>query len=474
MHPHHSAVSGPHVVIVGGGFGGLYAAKQLKHRPVRVTVVDRRNFHLFQPFLYQVATAALSAGDIAEPIRSILRRQTNTTVLMAEVAAVELATHEVVLADCGRLSYDYLILATGARHSYFGHDEWEALAPGLKNIDDALEIRRRVLSAFEAAEREPDPEARKVWLTFVVIGGGPTGVELAGALAEIARYTMARDFRMIDPTQARIILLEAGPRILATFPQELSERAGRDLAHLGVEVRTNTPVTNIEPGVVCCANERIATHTPLWSAGVRASPLARTLGVPLDRAGRVFVEPDLTIKGHPQVFVIGDLATLVDDRTKRPLPGVATVAIQQGRAAADNIWRACQGLASESFRYHERGSMATIGRARAIVDLGRMRFSGFVAWLLWVVVHIYYLIGFENRLLVMVEWAWSYLTLQRGARLITHEAPERSGHLPDCQPAPQEKKDDLVRSEANGKVSEVPRNRQDPYQEKDTAHPGRS
>ena len=450
MPPHHRTVARPQVVIVGAGFGGLYAAKQLKHRPVHVTVVDRRNYHLFQPFLYQVATAALSPGDIAAPIRSILRRQKNTTVLMAEVTAVEPARHKLVLADGGQISYDYVVLATGAHHSYFGHDEWEELAPGLKNIDDALEIRRRVLSAFEAAERAPDPAARKAWLTFVVIGGGPTGVELAGALAEIARYTLARDFRVIDPTQARIILMEAGPRILATFSEELAERAVRDLAHLGVEVRTTAPVTAIAPDAVISVNDRIPTHTPLWSAGVNASPLARTLGVPLDRAGRVLVEPDLTIKGHPEVFVIGDLVALIDPTTQRPLPGVATVAIQQGRAAADNIWRACQGLPYEPFRYHDRGSMATIGRARAIVDLGRLHCSGFVAWILWLAVHIYYLIGFDKRLLVMIQWAWSYLTLQRGARLITHESVAQPLRLLDSQPSGHEQGKETARGAANG------------------------
>lgn len=394
----------PHVVIVGGGFGGLYAAKRLKNRPVRVTLLDRRNFHLFQPFLYQVATAALSPGDIAAPIRSILRRQRNTTVLLAEVATVELATHEVVLTDGGRVSYDYLILATGSRHSYFGHNEWELLAPGLKNIEDALEIRRRVLRAFEAAERESDLAVRRALLTFVVVGGGPTGVEMAGALAEIARYTMVRDFRFIDSTQTRVILLEAAPRILPTFPDALAKRAKQDLIHLGVEVRTHTPVTAIEANAVIVANEKMTTRTIIWAAGVTASPLARTLGVPLDRGGRVLVEPDLTIKGHPEVFVIGGLAILIDFQTNRPLPGVATVAIQQGRAAAENIWRAYQQLPLTPFRYRDRGSMATIGRARAVVDLGRLKLSGFTAWLLWVFVHIYFLIGFEDRLLVMIQW----------------------------------------------------------------------
>jgi NADH dehydrogenase len=415
----------PHVVIIGGGFGGLYAAKQLKNRPVRVTLIDRKNHHLFQPFLYQVATAALSPADIAAPIRSILRKQRNTRVLLAEASAVDLAAREVVCSDGERIPYDYLILAAGARHSYFGHDEWEAFAPGLKSVEDALEIRRRVLLAFEMAEREPDPAVREALLTFVIVGGGPTGVELAGALSEIARYTMARDFRVINPTQARVILLEAGPRILPTFPEALSARAAQDLTSLGVEVRTNAAVTAIEPCVVVAGGQRIPTCTPLWAAGVSASPLARTLSAPLDRAGRVLVEPDLTIKGHPEVFVIGDLSSLTNPKTQRPYPGTAPVAIQQGRAAAENIWRACQGRPLIPFHYYDRGNMATIGRSRAIAHLGSVKLSGFLAWFLWLFIHIYYLIGFEDRVLVMIQWAWSYLTLQRGARLITSESPAR-------------------------------------------------
>ncbi|MGH7963725.1 MAG: NAD(P)/FAD-dependent oxidoreductase [Candidatus Binatia bacterium] len=422
----------PHVVIVGGGFAGLYTAKALKGRPVRVTVIDRRNYHLFQPLLYQVATAALSPADIAAPIRSILRRQANTTVLLAEATAINLAQRAVVLEDGNHLSYDYLVLATGARHFYFGHDAWEALAPGLKNLEDALEIRRRVLLAFEAAERATDPAMRTALLTFVVVGGGPTGVELAGALAEIAGHAMTRDFRSIDPTQARIILLEASPRILSTFPEALARRAVEDLEHLGVEVRTNTPVTGIEPDAVILADKRIATYTALWAAGVTASPLARTLGVPLDRAGRVVVEPDLTLKGHPEVFVLGDLATLNDPATGRPLPGVATVAIQQGGATAANIGRGCLGQPSEPFVYQDRGSMATIGRARAVATLGRTQLTGLTAWVIWLIVHIYFLIGFENRLLVLIQWAWAYFTRQRGARLITHETIVES-HLTNAQ-----------------------------------------
>jgi NADH dehydrogenase len=420
----HSSI--PHVVIVGGGFAGLYTAKALKRRSVRVTVIDRRNYHLFQPLLYQVATAALSPADIAAPIRSILRRQANTIVLLAEATAINLAQRAVVLEDGSHLSYDYLVLATGARHSYFGHDAWETLAPGLKSLEDALEIRRRVLLAFEAAERETAPEIRNALLTFVVVGGGPTGVELAGALAEIAAYTMVRDFRSIDPTQARILLLEAGPRILPTFSEALALRAEEDLKRLGVEVRTNTPVTGIEPDAVILTDKHTATYTVLWAAGVTASPLAQTLGVPLDRAGRVLVEPDLTIKGHPEVFVIGDLAALNDPATGRLLPGVATVAIQQGRATAANIRRAGIGQPYEPFAYKDRGSMATIGRARAVAALHRIQLTGFIAWVVWLIVHIYFLIGFENRLLVMIQWAWAYCTLQRGARLITHETAAES------------------------------------------------
>jgi len=376
---------------------------------------------LFQPFLYQVATAGLSPGDIAAPIRSLLRRQRNTTVLLAEAEAVDLQQRHICLTDGVQISYDYLILATGARHAYFGHDEWEPYAPGLKNIEDALEIRRRMLLAFEAAEREPELAKRQALLTFVVIGGGPTGVEMAGAMAEVARQTITRDFRRVDPSLTRVLLVEAGLRILGTFPEDLAARALQDLTHLGVEVRTNTPVTAIEREVVVTKTDRIQSYTAIWAAGVAASPLARTLGVPLDKAGRVMVEADLSIKDHPEIFVVGDLATLVDAKTGKPLPGVATVAIQQGRAAADNIRRLCQGSPSLIFHYRERGSMATIGRARAIVDLGWVKLTGLMAWLTWVVVHIYFLIGFEDRLLVMIQWAWAYVTQQRGNRLITYD-----------------------------------------------------
>ncbi len=408
-----------HVVIVGGGFGGLYAAFALGRQPVRVTLVDRRNYHLFQPLLYQVATAGLSPGDIAQPIRHILRSPA-VTVLLAEATAVEVAGRRLLLAD-GALEYDYLILATGTSHAYFGHDEWRAWAPGLKDIEDALEIRRRVLLAFEAAEREPDAARRQALLTFVIVGGGPTGVELAGALAEIARDALARDFRAIDPTQARIVLLEAGPRLLPAFSEASSAAAARALARLGVAVRTATAVTRVAPGRVVAGAAEIPAETVLWAAGVTASPLARTLGVPLDRVGRVLVEPDLSIPGRPEVFVIGDLAAFLH-QGGTPLPGMAPVATQMGRHAARTILRAVRGEPREPFRYWNKGIMATIGRHAAVVEAGRLRLSGPVAWLFWVVVHIFFLIGFRNRLLVMVEWAWAYVTFNRGVRLITGDA----------------------------------------------------
>ena len=418
--------SRPRVLIVGAGFGGLTAARALAGAPARVTVVDRRNHHLFQPLLYQVATAALSPGDIAYPIRSVLRRQANTVVLLADVVSVDPAAREVVLAD-GHIGYDYLVLAAGARHSYFGHDDWEGAAPALKTLEDALEMRRRILFAFEKAEREPDAAKRRTLLTFVIVGGGPTGAELAGAIAEISRHVLASDFRAIDARQARVVLLEAGPRILPAFPEELSAKAAEALGRLGVEVRTARAVTAIRPGVVEIGPERVEAETILWAAGVAASPLARTLGAPLDRAGRVLVQPDLTVPGHPEVFVIGDLAAL-SDRAGKPLPGVAPVAIQQGRHAARNIERALRGQELLAFRYRDKGNLAVLGRAAAVADLPRIRMSGFAAWVVWCFVHILYLIGFRNRFLVMFEWAWAYLTWQRGARLITEGAGKR--HVP--------------------------------------------
>ncbi len=407
----------PHVVIVGGGFGGLAAAHALRRAPVQVTLVDRRNHHLFQPLLYQVATAGLSPADIAYPIRAILSRQANASVLLAEAIAVDVARRELVLKD-GRLGYDHLVLATGARHAYFGHEEWERLAPGLKSLEDALEIRRRILLSFEKAERETDPEARKALLTIVVVGGGPTGVELAGAIAEIARQVMASDFRAIDPRETRVVLVEAGPRVLATFPESLSTWAAGALGARGVEVRLDTRVTAIAAGEVMLGHERLACATVLWAAGVAASPLVASLGAPLDRDGRVRVGPDLTLPGHPEIFVIGDAATS-NQADGRPLPGVAPVAMQQGRYVARLIARHGSEGAREPFVYRDKGNLATIGRAAAVAHVGRLKLHGLIAWVLWLFVHILYLVGFRNRVVVLIDWAWAYVTLSRGARLIT-------------------------------------------------------
>ena len=412
----------PHVVIIGGGFGGLYAARALRHARIRLTIVDRRNHHVFQPLLYQVAMAALSPGDIASPIRWILRRQPNAEVVLADVRAIDQAHQRLILAD-GEMPYDYLIVASGATHAYFGHDEWRASAPGLKTIEDALDIRRRVLLAFERAEREADPVRREPLLTFVVIGGGPTGVEMAGALAEISRQSLARDFRHFDPSSARIILLEAGPSVLATFPEPLREAARADLVRLGVDVRTGAAVTNVSAGHVVVGSETIAAETVIWAAGVAASPLGATLGVPLDRAGRVLVEPDLTVPGSRTVFVIGDLASL-KGADGRPLPGVAQVAIQMGKHAARNVLRGIEQQPYRPFVYKDLGNMATIGRASAVADFGWMRLDGYLGWLAWLFVHILNLIGFRNRLVVMVQWAWSYFSYQRAIRLITGSLPE--------------------------------------------------
>ncbi len=407
----------PHIVIVGAGFGGLRAARALKHADVRITVIDRRNYHLFQPLLYEVATAGLSPNDIAYPIRAVLRRQKNTRVFLAEVVAIDTKRRKVVLQD-GEVEYDYLILATGAGHSYFGHPEWETYAPGLKSIEDALEIRRRILLAFEMAERETDEERRRALLTFVIIGGGPTGVELAGAIAEIAYTVMVQDFRSIRPQDARIILVEAGPRILPYMPESLSLKAEGALKRLGVEIVKDSPVTSVHQGMVMAGTQTIHAGTVLWAAGVEPSPLARSLGVPLDDVGRVPVNPDLSIPGHPEVFVIGDLAAFVDE-TGKLLPGLAAVAVQQGRHVARNILRMCNGLPSEPFHYVDLGTMATIGRAAAVVNFNWITLSGFVAWVIWIFVHILLLIGFRNRFVVLFDWAWSYLSFQRSARLIT-------------------------------------------------------
>ncbi len=406
-----------HVVIVGGGFGGLYAARALQDVDVEVTLLDRRNHHVFQPLLYQVASAALSPGDIASPIRWILRHQKNVEVLLADVRRVDPARRTVILAD-GEISYDFLILATGATHAYFGHDEWQVIAPGLKTLEDALEIRRRVLLAYERAEREEDAAKRAALLTFVVIGGGPTGVELAGALAEISRQSLARDFRHFDPSSAHIILIEAGPSILSTFPGILREAAFKDLKRLGVDVITGKAVTGVANGRVDIGNDTIDAATVIWAAGVAASPVGVTLGVPTDRAGRVIVEPDLTIPGHADVFVIGDLASFAGPNGK-PLPGVAQVAIQMGKHAAANIRRAIEKQSYRPFVYKDLGNMATIGRASAIADFGWLRLKGWIGWLAWLFVHIINLIGFRNRIVVLVQWAWAYFSYQRAIRLIT-------------------------------------------------------
>jgi len=407
----------PHVVIVGGGFGGLYAARALRRAPVRVTLVDRRNHHVFQPLLYQVAMSALSPGDIASPIRWILRRQPNVEVILADVVRIDAAGKQLELAD-GTLAYDYLIVAAGATHAYFGHEQWRSLAPGLKSLEDALDIRRRVLMAFERAEREVGAARRRALLTFVVVGGGPTGVEMAGALAEIAHQSLSRDFRRIDPSSARIMMIEAGPAVLATFPEPLRASARRDLERLGVEVRTGQAVTDVAPGFVQVGAERIETETVVWAAGVAASPLGATLGAPLDRAGRVRIQPDLTIAGHPDVFVIGDLASL-DGPNGRPYPGVAQVAIQMGRHAAANIMRAIETQPPAPFHYRDLGNMATIGRASAVADFGWLQLKGLLGWMSWAFVHILNLIGFRNRLVVFVQWAWAYFSYQRSIRLIT-------------------------------------------------------
>ncbi|MGZ5444526.1 MAG: NAD(P)/FAD-dependent oxidoreductase [Thermoanaerobaculia bacterium] len=406
------------IVILGGGFAGLYTARGLKGVDADITVVDRHNYHLFQPLLYQVAMAALNPSDIAAPIRGILRKQKNVRVILGEATNVDVNAKRVELADGSSLAYDLLVIATGATHSYFGHPEWERFAPGLKTIDDALEIRRRVLLAFEAAERESDPERQKTWLTFVVIGAGPTGVELAGALSEIARHTMVRDFRNIQPENTRVILLEGKERVLPPYPPELSEQARKQLEELGVEVITNAIVTDVNDHEVRMGERVIPTHTILWGAGVQASPLARSLGVPLDRAGRVLVEADLTIPGHSDVFVLGDLAA-VRQHDGSFVPGVAPAAIQAGQHTATNLERAVAGQPLRAFKYRDKGSLATIGRAAAVADFGRFRFGGFFAWMAWLLIHIFFLIGFRNRFLVITQWAWAYLTYQRGARLIT-------------------------------------------------------
>jgi len=407
----------PQIIIVGAGFGGLNAALRLARYPVRITLIDRRNHHTFQPLLYQVATAGLSPGEIAAPIRWIVRRRRNIEVLLGEVQDFDLQRRLVKLPD-RELPYDYLIVAAGASHAYFGHDEWEPLAPGLKTIEDALEIRRRVLLAFELAERQAASGGGQVPLNFVIVGGGPTGVELAGTLSEIARRALADEFNSIDPKRTRIILLEGGPRILPAYPEDLSRSAEDQLHGLGVEVHTSTIVTGVEPAAVRMGETRLPAAVILWAAGVAASPLGKKLGAPVDRAGRVLVNPDLRLPGHPEIFVIGDLAALKDE-SGQLVPGVAPAAIQQGKATASNIVRDLQGKPRQDFHYVNKGSLATIGRAAGIAQFGKIHISGFIAWLSWLFVHIFFLIGFRNRLIVLIQWAWSYFTYERGARLIT-------------------------------------------------------
>ncbi len=411
-------MSQPHVVVIGGGFAGLSASRVLSNTNCRVTVLDRRNHHVFQPLLYQVATATLSPGDIAAPIRWILRHARNLRVLLAEATRIDVAARLVHLADGDPVPYDFLIVGAGSSHTYFGHDEWATYAQGLKTLEDALEVRRRLLIAFERAERETDPVRQRELLTFILVGGGPTGVELAGTLAEIARQTLRDEFRSIDTSAARIILVEAGPTILATFPEVLRNAAREALTRLRVEVRENAMVTGIDAHGVWLGTERLDAGTVLWAAGVAASPLLRTIGAPLDRVGRVLVEPDLSIPGHPEVFVVGDAAAFLH-QTGAPLPGVAQVAMQQAAHAARNILALASGGHSTAFTYRDYGNMAIIGRRSAIADLGRWRFSGSIAWLMWLFLHIFKLIGFRNRISVMLQWALAYVTFQRSVRLIT-------------------------------------------------------
>lgn len=416
----------PQVIIIGAGFGGLEAAKKLACKDVRLTIIDRTNYHLFQPLLYQVATAALSPADIAAPIRAILSKCRNVEVVLAEVESVDVETRQVKTPD-RTFNYDFLIIATGARHSYFGHEEWEKLAPGLKSLEDAVELRRRILLAFEFAEKTTDEAARQAAMTFVVIGGGPTGVEMAGAIAEISRYTLSKDFRHIDPSKARVILIEGASRLLAAYPPDLSESARQQLISLGVDVRTNARVTEITESGVRWNDKFIPCRVKIWAAGNTASFVGKTLIAPVDRVGRVIVNDDLTIPGHPEVQVIGDLANF-SHQTGEPLPGVSPVAMQQGRHAANNILRSIRGEKPKPFRYFDKGSMATIGRNKAVADLKFFHLSGLPAWLAWLFVHIIFLVGFRNRILVLIQWAWAYLSFDKGARLITRNF--QSEHRP--------------------------------------------
>jgi NADH dehydrogenase len=424
----------PRIVIVGAGFGGLSTAKALAGKPFDVTVIDRHNYHLFQPLLYQVATAGLSPADIASPIRGILQRAQNVNVMLGKVSGIDLERREV-LAEGRRIPYDTLVLATGAQHAYFGHGDWAAFAPGLKTIDDATYIRRRILLAFEKAETETDPAERARLLNFVIVGGGPTGVEMAGAIAELANRALAEDFRSIDPRAARIILVEAAPRLLTPFDPPLSEAARTSLEQLGVEVRLGTPVTALDAAGVSVGSERIEARTVIWGAGVIASPAGQWLGTETDRAGRVKVEADLSVPGHPDIFVIGDTAA-INDANGNPLPGVAPVAKQQGNYVAALLIARQKGEATKPFRYRDLGSLATIGRKRAIIQMGRFRMKGFFAWLLWCMAHIYYLIGFRNRFVVAISWLWNYITFQRATRLITG----MSGASMEALPLPEDEK----------------------------------
>jgi NADH dehydrogenase len=413
----------PRVVIVGSGFAGLYAARALRRADASVLVLDRTNYHLFQPLLYQVATAVLAPTSITSPIRFLLRKQRNTEVLLEQVARVDTA-QRVVIADGGReFPYDYLVLATGTGPSYYGHDEWKPLAPGLKGIEDAREIRHRFLTAFENAEKIDDPQEQAEWLTFVIVGGGPTGVELAGMIPDTARHVFHPEFRRVDTRKTRVILLEGGPRLLPAFPESLAEHARRDLEELGVEVHTNARVTRVTDHTVYLGDTQYVARTVLWAAGNAASPVGRTLGAPLDSVGRVIVEKDLSIPGHPEVFVVGDLAALdQDDGT--PVPGVAPAAMQMGRTAAANILRLLDGKPTADFHYFDKGNLATIGRHKAIADFGRVHVTGYAAWWTWLFVHILYLAGFTNRLSVLLQWGYAYITYQRGARLITESKDE--------------------------------------------------
>lgn len=420
----------PHLVVIGGGFAGLWASRALADAPLRITLVDRRNHHLFQPLLYQVATAGLSSPDIAAPLRHILGKQRNIEVRLGEVVSIDKHNKQLQLGDGSQIGYDLLLVASGATHAYFGHDEWAADAPGLKTLDDALYLRRKLLLAFERAEAESDPVKRAAWLSFAIVGGGPTGVELAGTLAEIARHTLKNEFRHINPADAKVRLVEAGPRVLSTFPEVLSLKARRQLEKLGVEVLTGTAVSHIDGQGFKLGDTHVPARTVVWAAGVAASPLARTLDVPLDRAGRVLVEPDLTIPGHPEIFVGGDLVALMQ-ANGRPVPGVAPAAKQMGTYVAQVIRARLDGKAScPPFHYSDQGNMATIGRMAAIVHVGKLQLSGLLAWWFWLAVHVLFLIGFRNRLVVLLNWAVAYWSYQRSARIILGDADEEDGKEP--------------------------------------------